>query len=150
MIGLGLSVAPFLVSGNNRWGAALAGRIGWTASERVLFYVRGGGGWVGADGITVTDLTSGISVSDGGNRSLSGWLVGGGLEWAFAENWSVKIEYDFLGLTQRTFSVPVGTTFLVVGDTFATHNNDLQMAIVGLNYRFNWVAPASNPVVTRY
>ena len=149
-IGLGHS---FLVSGNNRWGATLAGRIGWTPSERVLFYVKGGGGWVGADGITITDVTTGISVSDGGNHTLSGWLVGGGLEWAFAENWSVRFEYDFLGLNNRTFTVPVTSPFAFAGDTFTTGNNrNFQMATIGLNYRFNWGYNNThpNPVMTKY
>ena len=143
----------FVVTGNNRWGATLAGRIGWTPTERVLFYVKGGGGWVGADSFTITDVTNGISVTDGGNnRNLGGWLVGGGLEWAFADNWSVRFEYDYLGLNSRTFTVPITSPIVALhGDTFTTGNRNLQMATVGLNYRFNWYTntPAS-PVRTRY
>lgn len=139
------------VTSNDNFVATLAARFGYTGwlGSHVLVYGKAGGGWVGNNSFTITDVTTGASITGSSNNAAGGWLVGGGLEWAFAENWSVKIEYDFLGLSQRTFSVPVGPLFLV-GDTFATHNNDLQMAVVGLNYRFNWVAPVSNPVVTRY
>jgi outer membrane immunogenic protein len=139
------------ISSNDRWVATLAARFGYTgwSGNHVLAYGKAGGGWVGNSDFRITDVTTGASITSSSNNAASGWLVGGGLEWAFAENWSVKVEYDFLGLTQRTLSVPVGSTFLV-GDTFATHSNDLQMAVVGLNYRFNWVGPASNPVVSKY
>ena len=143
----------FLVTGNNRWAATVAARLGWTATERLLFYVKGGGGWVGADSFTITDVTTGLSVTDGtSNNNLGGWLVGGGLEWAFADNWSVRFEYDFLGLNSRTFTVPLTSPFIAFrGDTFTTGNRNLSMATVGLNYRFNWYNNTRpSPVTTRY
>ncbi len=30
-----------------------------------------------------------------------GWSAGGGLEWAFADNWTAKVEYLFVGLTGK-------------------------------------------------
>jgi outer membrane immunogenic protein len=30
-----------------------------------------------------------------------GWTVGAGLEWAFAENWTAKVEYLFVDLAQN-------------------------------------------------
>src|SRR6266853_1111594 len=71
------------------------------------------------------------------NNRNSGWLVGVGIEWAFAPNWSAKVEYNFLGLDDRTFIVPVGFRFLT-GDAFIERNRDIQMVKVGINYRFNW------------
>jgi outer membrane immunogenic protein len=62
--------------------------------------------------------------------------VGAGIEWAFAPNWSMKIEYDYLGLNSRTFVVPAGGFF--GGDTFATSNPNVQMAKIGFNYLFNY------------
>jgi outer membrane immunogenic protein len=144
--GIGLAHA-FLVTGNNRWVSTVAARFGY-AVDHVLFYGKAGGGWVGANSFTVTDLTSGVAVTGSSNTTISGWLVGGGLEWAFADNWSAKFEYDYLGLGGRTFTVPVGSPLLLVGDTFTTGNRNFQMAKVGLNYRFNWGSPSS--VTTRY
>ena len=85
----------------------------------------------------VTNVTTGTSITSSNANTSSGWLVGGGAEWAFTYSLSAKIEYDYLGLSGRTFTVPVGSPFLV-GDTFTTGRHDVQMAKVGLNYRFNW------------
>jgi len=60
-----------------------------------------------------------------------------GIEWAFASNWSAKVEYNYLGLDDRTFTVPAGSPFLA-GDTFTQSNRNIQMLKVGANYRFNW------------
>jgi outer membrane immunogenic protein len=132
------------VTANNRWVTTLAARFG-VAVDRVLFYGKAGGGWVGADSFTVTNLTTGASISGSNGNTNSGWLVGGGFEWGFSENWSARFEYDFLGLSSRTFTVPVGSPFFA-GDTFTTGNRNLQMATVGINYRFNW----ASPVVAKY
>jgi outer membrane immunogenic protein len=128
---------------NNRFVATVAARLGVAAYDRWLFYVKGGGGWVGEHDFNIT--TAGGSVSSSNGNTNSGWLVGGGIEWAFASNWSGKIEYDFLGLTDRTFIVPTG---VLAGDIFTTHERDLQMVKLGINYRFGWTGPAA--VMARY
>jgi outer membrane immunogenic protein len=87
-------------------------------------------------------LTCGNFTSCGNNTG--GWLVGAGVEYAFTNNWTVKAEYDFLGLGNRTIVVPVGAP-LLAGDTFNSNNRNIQMVKVGVNYLFNWGAP-----VTRY
>jgi opacity protein-like surface antigen len=41
----------------------------------------------------------------------SGWTAGVGIEWAFAGNWSVRAEYDFIGLQIRwrpSCAIPAG------------------------------------------
>jgi outer membrane immunogenic protein len=127
------------LTSNDTWISTVAARLGW-AVDRALFYFKGGGGWIGNNGFTVTNLNTGASISTSGNNNVSGWLFGGGLEWAFTDNWSLKVEYDYLGLGNRSFVVPVGAPFPgLVGDTFTTSgSNNVQMVTVGLNYRFNW------------
>jgi outer membrane immunogenic protein len=83
-----------------------------------------------------SNLTTGSSIAVS-NDTNSGWLVGAGIEWAFAANWSAKVEYNYLGLDDRTFSVPAGSAFLA-GDTFTQSNRSVQMLKVGVNYRLNW------------
>jgi outer membrane immunogenic protein len=97
-----------------------------------------GAGWVGSDDFTVSNLAKGSSITLTNNsNSNSGWLVGAGIEWAFASNWSAKVEYNYLALDDRTFTVPAGSPFLA-GDTFTQSNRNIQMLKVGANYRFNW------------
>jgi outer membrane immunogenic protein len=123
------------VSSHNRWITTLATRFG-VANGPWLFYGKVGGGWVGPDDFTITNLTTGASIA-AHNNTNSGWLVGAGIEWAFAPNWSAKVEYNYLGLDNRTFAFPAGSLFLV-GDTFIERNRDIQMVKVGINYLFNW------------
>jgi len=107
----------FVVTSNNRFITTLAARFGLTYGPW-LFYGKAGGGWVGNNDFTVTNVTTGVSITGLDGTTASGWLLGAGIEWAFAPNWSAKLEYDFLGLEDRTFVVPPG--FLLAGDTFTS------------------------------
>jgi outer membrane immunogenic protein len=130
----GLGGNTIQVTSNNTWITTLAGRFG-VAYDRVLFYGKGGGAWVGNNSFTVTNVTTAASITGSNSNTTSGWLAGAGLEWAFANNWTLKFEYDFIGLSGRTFTVPAGSPFLV-GDTFTTGSNNIQMATVGVNFLF--------------
>ena len=113
----------------------MAARFGVT-SDHWLFYGKAGGGWVGANNFTITNVTTGTTITGGGSRSSSGFLVGAGIEYAFTNNWTAKLEYDWIAVNSRSFVVPAGAPFLV-GDVFSTRNNNVQAFKVGLNYLFN-------------
>jgi outer membrane immunogenic protein len=139
----------FRANANDTFLTTVAGRIGY-AWDRVLFYGKGGGGWISNSGFTVTNVTTGASFTSGSGNTNSGWLAGGGIEWAFADNWSARIEYDFLGLNDRTLTVPLGVP-VIGGDVFTLHDRDIQMVTFGVNYRLNWFFNnANNAVATRY
>jgi outer membrane immunogenic protein len=127
----------FTASANDRWMATLAGRLGY-AFDRWMIYAKGGGGWVGANGFTVTDITTGFTATPGNSSTVTGWLVGGGFEWAFANNWSFRAEYDYFGLSGRSFTIPGGVipALGAAADTFNTGTSNIQMATVGINFRF--------------
>jgi outer membrane immunogenic protein len=108
------------------WISTLTGRIGY-AADRWLWYAKGGGAWA-QESASITNLGTGASVSASNTRS--GWTVGGGVEWAFAQQWSAKLEYDFVRLDNSNFN-----TF--VGDSL-TFRRDINMVMAGVNYRFNW------------
>ena len=135
------------VTSNNRWITTVAARFG-VAVDHWLFYGKAGGGWVGNNSLTVTNVTTGVSLTCGtfstltncGNNNTGGWLVGAGAEWAFSPHLSLKFEYDYLGLGNRTFTIPATAAFLP-GDTFTSNNRNVQMVKVGVNYLFNWGAP---------
>ena len=114
-------------SANTRWISTLAARFGVVLGSGVLLYGKAGGAWVD-NHATITNLNTGASIS-ASNRN-SGWVVGGGVEWAIAGNWSAKLEYDFVKLDDLTFGPG---PFL--GNTF-TASREIQMFKVGLNYRF--------------
>ena len=124
-------------SANDRWITTLAGRVGY-AADNWLFYAKGGGGWVGVNNPTLTDVTTGNSLSVSNSNSNSGWLAGAGIEWGFAPNWTARLEYDFLGLNNQTFTVPANTTFGSPASSITITNRDVQTLTVGVNYLFNW------------
>jgi outer membrane immunogenic protein len=142
------AVGTFVVTNNNRWITTVAARFGY-AIDHWLLYGKVGGGWVGNNNLTVTNVTTGLSLTCGTFTNLTncgnntgGWLVGAGAEYAFTNNWTVKFEYDYLGLGNRTFVIPATAPFLA-GDTFTSNNRNVQMVKVGVNYLFNWGAPVA-------
>jgi outer membrane immunogenic protein len=122
------------VSSNYKSTALLTARLG-VAYNNWLFYGKGGGGRISNSSLTLTDLTTGTSISDlDNNRSV--FFAGAGLEWAFVNNWTVKAEFEVFNVGSRTFTVPVGAPFLG-GDTF-TGTRTIQLVKLGFNYLFNW------------
>jgi outer membrane immunogenic protein len=134
-----------VATNNNRWISTVAARFGYAFFDHLLLYGKVGGGCVGNNNLTVTNVTTGASLTCGNftncGNNVGGWLVGAGGEYAFAPNWSVKFEYDFLGLGSRTFVIPATAPFLA-GDVF-TSNRNIQEFKVGVNYLFNWGAPVA-------
>ena len=90
---------------------------------------------MGNQSFTVNNTSTGASFTSSNGGWNSGWTVGAGIEWAFAGTWSVKAEYDFIGLANKSFAVPAEVPFLA-GDTFTTSNRDIQIGLVGVNYKF--------------
>jgi opacity protein-like surface antigen len=76
----------------NLWDADLSLRFGY-AVDHLLFYAKGGGAY-GSFQYTFID---GADFHDFDVNSVKfGWIVGGGIEYAFMQNWTAKIEYDYL------------------------------------------------------
>jgi outer membrane immunogenic protein len=133
----------YTVDSNIRWITTVAARFGW-AVDHLLLYGKAGGGWVGADNWTLTNATTGAVLGCGScSNTIGGWLVGAGFEYAFTNNWTVKVEYDYLGLGSRTVNVPATAPDPIAGDTFTSSTPSIQMVKVGVNYLFNWGAPVA-------
>lgn len=116
-----------------RWLTTATGRLGY-AWDRVLFYGKGGGAWVatGSPGITVGGASASLT---SGNASSFGWTAGFGVEWAFFDNWSLRAEYDYIGLSNQTLTVPAGLpTF--GGDVITYSDRNISMMTVAVNYKF--------------
>ena len=72
------------------WQGSVRGRVGY-AMDRTLFYFTGG--WAFADFDFKGDLVRPICC--GFSETLNGWTVGGGVEYAFMPNFTVRAEYRF-------------------------------------------------------
>jgi outer membrane immunogenic protein len=115
-------------SANTNWMTTVAARFGFAANNW-LYYGKAGGGWANTSA-TLTNLNNGAQVS--ASNTNSGWLVGAGVEWAFAPQWSTRIEYNYLGLNTWNAN---STIFAPNADRFSVSRN-IQTVLVGLNYRF--------------
>jgi outer membrane immunogenic protein len=103
--------------------ATVRARFG-VALDRALLYVTGGY----ADGEIHGALFDALAPAyASGNTWQSGYAIGAGLEYAFTNNVSVKAEYLFSQLGEKTLSTP---------DYTAKPGQDISMIRAGVNYRF--------------
>jgi opacity protein-like surface antigen/outer membrane receptor protein involved in Fe transport len=119
------------------------GRIGY-AADNILFYGTGGFAWSN-DQFVRTQLTGTLNSATAGtdeavNKGLIGWTAGGGIAYAFAQNWNVFAEYRYTSFGSSTgISLPFSqlrTTSMITVSTLE----------LGVNYKFNSgaVPPAGN------
>ena len=129
----------FTLNGQNdgNYVATIAARFGF-AFDRALLYGKAGYGWVGGTGnLLIVNNATGASVSLGGDGTRSGWMLGGGLEYAITHNWTVKGEFDYIDTGRnRSVVVPAGSPFLV-GDTFTSSGRNVSLVKFGVNYLFH-------------
>jgi len=90
---LGLPGEAASVSGAMDLVPSVTARIGY-AADRWLFYLKGGVAWA-SDSYSVTGTFTGTPFDFEGLDLRLGWTAGGGVEWAFTDLWSARLEYDF-------------------------------------------------------
>jgi outer membrane immunogenic protein len=122
--------------------ALATGRVGY-AEDNWLFYAKGGGAW-GETSSNGTVFTGGtVFETSSSSTDRSGWVVGAGIEWGFAPNWSAKLEYDHIDFGSKTFT-SLGS---VTGTSLFSSSEKIDEVKGGVNYRFNWWG---GPVVAKY
>ncbi len=140
----------FGITSNTRigdWYGMVTGRLGY-AGDRVMVYVKGGAAFVDVK-TNVIDPTVFPTFFAQDSQSMATWTAGGGIEWAFDWNWSVKAEYMFIFLDDRAACGYdfAGNGLNGAGTYCFNHALDgIHTAKIGLNYRFGGGAP----VVARY
>jgi outer membrane immunogenic protein len=119
----------------------LTGQVGY-AWNNVLFYVKGGAAVTG-DKFDVFSGTIGLLLTSANNTRWGG-TVGAGLEFGFAQNWSVGVEYDhlFMGTRNINFTTPGGLLF-----ENERIRQGVDIGLVRLNYRFGGYGA---PVTARF
>lgn len=139
------------------WFTTARVRVGAAWWDRVLVYATGGLAMASVDSYTHVAFNNGnnpffIPQYFGAYReSRIGWTVGGGIEWAFAANWTAKAEFLYIDLGSDDYISP-RTTFNGTTDTrvwASSVDTQAYVARVGINYLFH-LGPAVAPVVARY
>ncbi len=150
------------------------GRLGYLVTPTLLVYGTGGLAYGGVSLRTSIFQGNTDCANFGGAPCLTpaafggssfsdtrvGWTAGAGLEWMFWPNWSTKVEYLYYDLGNVTVgngvlansfnAVPFGgtSTLLAAAASQSRTRFDGHIVRVGVNYHFNWGAPA--PVYAKY
>ena len=149
------------------------GRLGYLVTPTLLVYGTGGLAYGGVSLRTSIFQGNTDCANFGGAPCLTpaafggssfsdtrvGWTAGAGLEWMFLPNWSTKVEYLYYDLGNVTVAngvlassffdpAPGGSSLLAAIASQSRTRFDGHIVRVGVNYHFNWGAPA--PVYAKY
>ncbi|HEY8274269.1 MAG TPA: outer membrane protein [Pseudolabrys sp.] len=105
--------APYKFS--NPWFGTLRARFGFAINNMMLY---------GTGGLAYGEL-KGEFFGLGEDKTLVGWTAGAGIEYGFTQNWSAKLEYLYMDLGSRTYSI--------TGVDNGLHSSFLRL---GVNYHF--------------
>jgi outer membrane immunogenic protein len=131
IVGNDASVGGTLDETRLNWIGSVRARGGIAFGNALIFAT---GGWAFAQQRHFNDGAPGDTFT----TNTNGWTVGGGLEYAFNNNWSAKGEYRYYDFAR--YSRPVPANGITPYDVRSTY----QTVTIGLNYRFG------GPVVARY
>jgi len=154
-------IAPFTstVEEKLNWLGTVRARLGYLPADNLLAFVTGGFAYgrveyTGNYNVGAPTFNSGVVLgspytfscaanatcfSGSSGTTATGWTVGGGLEYALAQSWTVKAEYMYVSLGAKSVTE---TALAVLGSTPPASFNanfgrtNLNIARVGLNYRF--------------
>ena len=115
----------------------LTARAGY-AFDHWLFYAKGGVAWasnkysvVGTiNGAAAVGSAPGTTFDFEGLSVRTGWTVGAGVEWAFAEDWSARLEYDYYDFGTHTATM----NDVVNGPGPLSFKTTMQMVKLGVNF----------------
>ncbi|MES2195222.1 MAG: outer membrane beta-barrel protein [Pseudomonadota bacterium] len=127
---------------NADWLATFRGRIGVTIRPDILLYATGGlaltrFSFNSSYRDNAIDATFPGGTGSGGTSGLrTGWIAGGGAQWAVNRTWSVRAEYLYVDFGSVSVAVPLSNTpaftqVMQVGADLRAH-----IARIGLDYRF--------------
>jgi outer membrane immunogenic protein len=111
------------------WLGTLVGRVGY-AQNQALLYGLAGATWATFKYQDFTAPGAGLNGENSGTRW--GYTVGGGLEYAFAMNWSAKVEYNYLDFGTRRLGFSGGVSPAFTQDI----TERMHLMKIGVNYRF--------------
>jgi len=142
--GISRNLAPFGTVFSNSTSIPIQGsargRIGF-AVDRALFFATGGAAFA-----SIRDSYFGVLIPGGSTSTLSksrvGWTVGGGIEYALTNNWTIRGEYLYTDYGHYT-DFPTSTAF-----SYNHHLTENKVEL-GFSYKFDMFAPPA-PVLAKY
>jgi outer membrane immunogenic protein len=106
---------------SDSWLSTVRGRLGY-AADRFMPFITGGAAF--------GDIKESVPGFGSANTTNAGWTLGGGLEFAVAQNWTVKAEYLYVDLGKLNCGLSCGA---VTTDNVSFTTN---LVRAGVNYKF--------------
>jgi len=112
------------------------GQVGYAANN-VLFYLKGGAA-VTSDRYRMLATASGAPVANNVDDTRWGGVVGIGLEYGFAPNWSAGIEYNHMFMQDKTYRFVSNGAIVPAGIVMAQSRirQDVDIVTARINYKF--------------
>ncbi len=114
------------------------GQVGY-AFNNALLYVKGGAA-VTSNQYRINTVPGALFASASDDTRWGG-TIGVGLEYGFAPNWSVGVEYDHLFMQDKTYDFTSPAGVLVASDRI---RQDVDLVTARLNYKFG------GPIIAKY
>jgi outer membrane immunogenic protein len=123
----------------NRYDYTFAGRAG-IAFDRTFVYGKGGWAW-GQFDFDHSEFVNPYLQTVSKSGMMNGFLVGVGVEHALTQNWTIKLEYDYISYGNKSMT----TTSCISNSSFSSCNVGTtadsatkQIFTVGANYLFHY------------
>ncbi|MFK4515410.1 outer membrane immunogenic protein [Bradyrhizobium japonicum] len=131
---LGNLTVPSQFGLKNDFLGSVTGRLGYAYGLGWLIYARSGVAWTHekVDDAYVSPA-AGFAIDPSASVMRTGWTLGAGVEWAFAQNWSANVEYDYHDFGTKG---PIQLISPVEGITVAHLKDTIHAATVGVNYHY--------------
>ena len=129
------------------WVGTVTGRLG-VAWDRWLIYGKGGAAWRHreSDSIQTFDVSNNLLASSTTSpTNESGYVVGGGVEWAPFDRFSFKLEYDYYNWGTNPSAAltcqfgACGAVGAVTPAGVSSVHADTWEIKAGVNFHFNWL-----------
>jgi len=127
------AVVPSQFTVRNDFLAAATARIGYSFAPTWLAYGKGGAAWTHEKSDIVFTLPARPTIDGKGDRTVTGWTAGAGVEWAFAPHWTAVLEYDYYDFGDNAFRL---TDPRNRGFATGSLKDRINTVSVGVNYRF--------------
>jgi outer membrane immunogenic protein len=116
---------------NEHWVATITGRAG-VANDKSLYYLKGGLALLGEEHRLAQFFGGGFATTQTVQNNRGGFVIGFGAEFAVWQNWTAKLEYNYMDFGKKTVVFPAlqalsGTTI----------DQQTHVVKLGLNYLFH-------------
>jgi outer membrane immunogenic protein len=120
------------------WVGTARPRIGFAANNWLIYGT--GGVAFGEFKHAYTETRPGVATRALANsETKAGWTAGGGVEYAFTNQWSLGVEYLYMDFGSTALAQPVAPP--VFPSTTASFDDKSHVVRAKLNYKFNWTTP---------